>query len=219
MTVHISNHPLVKHKVSLLREHNISVKSFRELTNEVSALLMTEATCSMAITNKPIKCWSGDILAPLLDEKSPTLVPIIRAGMGMLDGALSLLPTAKISMIGLKRDEESATTSPDGSVSIGIETYYENIVNDIDQRRAFVLDPMLATGGSAIAAISMLKASGCKNISALFLVAAPEGVDALTKAHPDITVYIAALDEKLNEQGYILPGLGDAGDKIFGTLA
>lgn len=218
MTVHVSKHPLVKHKVSLLRDHAISVKSFRELTNEISALLMTEATSSMAVVNKPVKCWSGDILAPMLNEKSPTLVPILRAGMGMLDGALSLLPNAKISMIGLKRNEGDISTTSNGAVNIGIETYYENIVNDIDQRRAFVLDPMLATGGSAIAAISMLKASGCQNISALFLVAAPEGVQALTSVHPDITIYIAALDEKLNERGYILPGLGDAGDKIFGTI-
>lgn len=219
MAVHISDHPLVKHKVSLLREHNISVKSFRELTNEVSALLMTEATRSMTISNKPIKCWSGDIMAPMLNEKSPTLVPILRAGMGMLNGALSLLPNAKISLVGLKRNDDDITRSENGAVSIGIETYYENLVNDIDQRRAFVLDPMLATGGSAIASITMLKNSGCKNISAIFLVAAPEGLEALTTAHPDISVYIASLDEKINEHGYILPGLGDAGDKIFGTLA
>jgi len=208
MSVFTSEHPLVKHKVSLLRDNEISVKAFRELTKEVSSMLIVEATKSLNITDQPLTCWSGDISTPMLSDKQPTLVPILRAGLGMLDGALTLLPCAKISVIGIKRNEE--TLMP--------ESYYENIVNDVAQRQAIIIDPMLATGGTAISTVDLLKSSGCKNISAVFLVAAPEGVAALTETHPDIDIYLGALDEKLNNQGYILPGLGDAGDKIFGTL-
>lgn len=218
MSVFASNHPLVKHKVSLLRDAQISTKAFRELTKELATLLMVEATAGLDVANKPLTCWSGNISIPLLDEKQPTLVPILRAGLGMLDGALSILPCAKVSIIGLRRNEDSVTVDDAGNVNIAIDTYYENIVSDIEQRRAIVIDPMLATGGSAIACIDMLKASGCKSISALFLVAAPEGISALKEAHPDVDIFLAAIDEKLNEHGYILPGLGDAGDKIFGTL-
>ncbi|WP_206485524.1 uracil phosphoribosyltransferase [Thalassotalea sp. G2M2-11] len=218
MPVYASHHPLVKHKVSLLRDAHISVKSFRELTKELATLLMVEATTEMALTQKPLSCWSGNISTPMLADKQPTLVPILRAGLGMLDGALSVLPCAKISVVGLKRNEASVKLNAQGHVDIAIETYYENIVKDIAERQAIIIDPMLATGGSAIACIDMLKASGCRQVSALFLVAAPEGIAALEQAHPDVTIYVAAIDEKLNEQGYILPGLGDAGDKIFGTL-
>lgn len=208
MTVHESNHPLVKHKVSLLRDATISVKSFRELTKELAALLTMEATTQLAVTNKPLTCWSGNISTPMLSEKQPTLVPILRAGLGMLDGALFVLPCAKVSVVGLKRDEQ--TLQP--------ISYYQNIVNDVNERTAIIIDPMLATGGTALATIDLLKTSGCNNIIAIFLVAAPEGIHALTTKHPDVTIFTAAIDEKLNEQGYILPGLGDAGDKIFGTL-
>jgi len=208
MSVFASNHPLVKHKVSLLRDEHISVKSFRELTKEISALLIMEATQNFAVALKPLTCWSGNISTPMLADKQPTLVPILRAGLGMLDGSLSILPCAKISVVGIKRNEE--TLMP--------ESYYENIINDVTERQAIIIDPMLATGGTAIATVDMLKASGCKSISAVFLVAAPEGISALTDKHPDIDIYLGAIDEKLNENGYILPGLGDAGDKIFGTL-
>jgi uracil phosphoribosyltransferase len=208
MAIFESTHPLVKHKVSLLREESISVKSFRELANEIAMMLTVEATANLELTHSPIKCWSGIINAPTLGEKNPTLVPILRAGLGMMDGALKVIPCAKISVVGLQRNEE--TLQP--------ESYYQNLVSDIDQRTAIVIDPMLATGGSAIETIDLLKKSGCKKILALFLVAAPEGIAALEQAHSDVDLYIAAIDEKLNDQGYILPGLGDAGDKIFGTL-
>ena len=208
MSVKESAHPLVKHKISLLRDKDITVKAFRELTKEVAVLLTVEATSQLPLVSKPMTCWSGDIQAPLLDTKQPTLVPILRAGLGMLDGALTVLPCAKISVVGLKRNEE--TLEPD--------TYYENLISDIDERTAIVIDPMLATGGTAVATIDLLKNSGCKNIMALFLVAAPEGIDVLQSAHPDVDLIVGTIDEKLNEQGYILPGLGDAGDKIFGTL-
>lgn len=208
MSVFESSHPLVKHKISLLRDNNISVKAFRELTKEISTLLMVEATQNLALTDKKLTCWSGDISTPMLANKQPTLVPILRAGLGMLEGSLSVLPCAKISVVGLQRNEE--TLQP--------ETYYQNIISDIDSRMAIIIDPMLATGGTALATIDLLKASGCTNIVALFLVAAPEGIKVLQGQHPDVVLTIGAIDEKLNEQGYILPGLGDAGDKIFGTL-
>lgn len=208
MAVYASQHPLVKHKISLLREDNISVKSFRELANEIATLLTVEATTDLNLKNTPITCWSGTISAPILADKNPTLVPILRAGLGMLDGALSILPCAKISVVGLKRNEE--TLQP--------ESYYQNIVSDISERTAIIIDPMLATGGSALATIELLKSTGCQRIVALFLVAAPEGIEALKKIHPDVDLYVAAVDERLNENGYILPGLGDAGDKLFGTL-
>ncbi len=208
MSVFASNHPLVKHKVSLLRDAQISVKSFRELTREIASLLTMEATTQLPVENKPLTCWSGMISAPVLSDKQPTLVPILRAGLGMLDGALSILPCAKISVVGLKRDEE--TLQP--------ISYYQNIVSDVNERQAIIIDPMLATGGTALATIDLLKSSGCTNITAIFLVAAPEGIAVLQDSHPEVDLFIGAIDEKLNEQGYILPGLGDAGDKIFGTL-
>lgn len=208
MTVHASAHPLVQHKISLLRDDNISVKAFRELTKEISTLLAFEATANFAVENKPMTCWSGNISAPMLADKQPTLVPILRAGLGMLEGSLVALPCAKISVVGLQRNEE--TLQP--------ESYYQNVVGDIAERKAMIIDPMLATGGTALSTIDLLKSSGCKNIIAIFLVAAPEGIKLIEDAHPDVDLYIGAVDQKLNEQGYILPGLGDAGDKIFGTL-
>ena len=208
MTVLVSEHPLVKHKISLLREESISVKSFRELTNEISQLLLVEASKDFSVTLKPINCWSGTLSAPMLADKQPTFVPILRAGLGMLQGALSIFPNAKVSVVGLKRNEQ--TLKPD--------CYYENIVSDIEDRTAIIIDPMLATGGSAIAAIDLLKNSGCKNIIAVFMVAAPEGIEALQNAHPEVNLIIGAKDNCLNDEGYILPGLGDAGDKIFGTI-
>lgn len=208
MAIFESKHPLVKHKISLLRKDAISVKSFRELTRELATMLTMEATTELSLANQNIACWSGDISTPLLADKQPTLIPILRAGLGMLDGALTILPCAKISVVGLQRNE--LTLQP--------ESYYENVVADVDVRTAIIIDPMLATGGTALATIELLKKSGCKNIKAIFLVAAPEGIELLQQNHADVDLFIGAIDEKLNENGYILPGLGDAGDKIFGTL-
>jgi uracil phosphoribosyltransferase len=208
MAIFQSTHPLVKHKISLLREASISVKLFRELANEIAAILTMEASVSFALADKSITCWSGEISVPILATKQPTLVPILRAGIGMLNGALSILPCAKISVVGLKRNE----------VTLEPESYYENIISDVANRTAIIVDPMLATGGTANATIELLKSSGCKKIIALFLVAAPEGISIVEQAHPDVDLYIGNIDEKLNDNGYILPGLGDAGDKIFGTL-
>ncbi|MDO7083479.1 uracil phosphoribosyltransferase [Pseudocolwellia sp. AS88] len=208
MAIFESTHPLVKHKISLLRKDSISVKSFRELTRELATMLTMEATTELALADQEIACWSGDISTPLLADKQPTLIPILRAGLGMLDGALTILPCAKISVVGLQRNE--LTLQP--------ESYYENVVSDVNVRTAIIIDPMLATGGTALATIELLKKSGCKNIKAIFLVAAPEGIELLQKNHADVDLFIGAIDDKLNENGYILPGLGDAGDKIFGTL-
>lgn len=208
MATFISEHPLVKHKVNLLRDINISVKDFRDLVKEIGAMLSYEASRNFSISKQAMTCWSGDIQAELLAEKQPTLVPILRAGLGMLDGAMQVFPCAKVSVVGMQRNEQ--TLEP--------ESYYQKIVSDISDRRALVIDPMLATGGSAIATIDLLKQAGCKKIAGLFLVAAPEGIKALEQAHPDVDIYIAMCDDKLNDNGYILPGLGDAGDKIFGTL-
>ncbi|WP_077338466.1 uracil phosphoribosyltransferase [Pseudocolwellia agarivorans] len=208
MAIFESKHPLVKHKISLLRKDAISVKSFRELTRELATMLTMEATTELALANQNIACWSGDISTPLLADKQPTLIPILRAGLGMLDGALTILPCAKISVVGLQRNE--LTLQP--------ESYYENVVADVNVRTAIIIDPMLATGGTALATIELLKKSGCKNIKAIFLVAAPEGIELLQQNHADVDLFIGAIDDKLNENGYILPGLGDAGDKIFGTL-
>jgi uracil phosphoribosyltransferase len=208
MAVFESSHPLVKHKISLLREHTISVKAFRDLVSEIGMLLTYEATSKLKTSTQDITCWSGDIQTPMLAEKQPTLVPILRAGLGLLNGALTVLPCAKVSVVGMARNEK--TLEP--------ECYYQNIVADINERRAIIVDPMLATGGSAIETIELLKQSGCKQIQAMFLVAAPEGIARLSDTHPDVDLFIGAIDEKLNEHGYILPGLGDAGDKIFGTV-
>ena len=208
MAVFESTHSLVKHKVSLLRDHNISIKAFRELAQEVSTMLTMEATHDFPLESKPLTCWSGDITTPFFAGKQPTLVPILRAGLGMLDGALKIVPCAKISVVGIQRNEET----------LAAESYYENVVSDVAERTATIIDPMLATGGTAKSTMDLLKASGCKKIVAVFLVAAPEGIAHIEEFHPDVDMYIGAVDEKLNDKGYILPGLGDAGDKIFGTL-
>jgi len=208
MAVYPSQHPLVKHKMSLLRDDIISVKNFRELANEISSILMIEATQYLPLENKPITCWSGVISTPILANKQPTLVPILRAGLGMLEGALSILPCAKISVVGVQRNE----------VTLVPESYYQNIIGDIADRTAIIIDPMLATGGTAKNTIDLLKASGCKHIVGLFLVAAPEGIACVNQAHPDVDLHLGSVDDRLNEHGYIIPGLGDAGDKLFGTL-
>jgi uracil phosphoribosyltransferase len=207
MAVHEISHPLVRHKLGLLREKDISTKDFRELAAEVGMLLAYEATRNLPTEKVTIETWSGPTAVDRIKGKKITIVPILRAGLGMMDGVLKALPSAKVSVVGLYRDEK--TLQP--------VTYFEKLVQDIDQRRAMILDPMLATGGTLLATIDMLKKAGCRDIIGIFLVAAPEGVEKLRRAHPDVDIYVAAVDERLNENGYILPGLGDAGDKIFGT--
>ncbi|MBL4765197.1 MAG: uracil phosphoribosyltransferase [Colwellia sp.] len=208
MTVHQINHPLVQHKLGLMRANGISTKSFRELCSEIGSLLTYEATKNLPTEKITIEGWQGtDIEIDHIKGKKMTIVPILRAGLGMLDGVVSLIPSAKISVVGLYRDEETLEAVP----------YFDKVVSDIDQRTALIVDPMLATGGTLIATIDLLKSKGCKHILGLFLVASPEGIEKLKKAHDDVDIYVASVDEKLNEQGYIIPGLGDAGDKIFGT--
>ncbi|MPW64381.1 uracil phosphoribosyltransferase [Moraxella catarrhalis] len=207
LNIHVIDHPLVRHKLSLMREKETSTYKFRTLTNELGRLMAYEASRDFEIESFSMQGWCGEITGEQIKGKTVTVVPILRAGLGMLDGVLDLLPTAKISVVGLQRDETTLEPVP----------FFEKFVNDIDRRPALILDPMLATGGSMVATIDMLKKHGCTNIKALVLVAAPEGVRLVNEAHPDVKIYTAALDSHLNENGYIIPGLGDAGDKIFGT--
>lgn len=207
LDVTVINHPLVRHKLSLMREKDCSTYKFRTLTKELARLMAYEASRDFKIEVFPMQGWCGEIDGEQIIGKTVTIVPILRAGIGMLDGVLDLIPTAKISVVGLQRDEETLQPVP----------FFEKFVSDMDKRPALIIDPMLATGGSMVATIDMLKKHGCKNIKALVLVAAPEGVQLVNEAHPDVTIYTAALDSHLDSHGYIIPGLGDAGDKIFGT--
>lgn len=208
MPVHEIHHPLIRHKLGLMRAEGISSKDFRELAGEVGNLLTYEATRDLDTESVEIKGWTGKpIKVDKIKGKKITIVPILRAGLGMLDGVLRLIPNAKISVVGLYRDEE--TLQP--------VAYFDKVVGDVEKRTALIVDPMLATGGTLIATIDLLKSKGCLRIMGLFLVAAPEGIKAVQDKHPDVEIYIANIDKKLNEKGYILPGLGDAGDKIFGT--
>ncbi|CDM89759.1 uracil phosphoribosyltransferase [Xenorhabdus bovienii] len=200
-------HPLVKHKLGLMRAHDISTKRFRELASEVGSLLTYEATADLEVEKVTIEGWCGSVEIDQIKGKKITVVPILRAGLGMMDGVLENIPSARISVVGVYRDEETFEPVP----------YFQKLVSDISERMALVVDPMLATGGSMIATIDLLKKAGCPVIKVLVLVAAPEGVAALEKVHPDVELYTASIDECLNEHGYIVPGLGDAGDKIFGT--
>lgn len=200
-------HPLVKHKIGLMREADVSTKKFRELTGEVARLLTYEATADFPLEKVTIECWSGPAEVEQIAGRKVTVVPILRAGLGMLDGVLDILPNAKVSVVGLARDHE--TLKP--------VNYFDKFVGQLDERTALIIDPMLATAGSMIATIDLLKSKGCTDIRALVLVAAPEGVAKLNAAHPDVRCWTAAVDSHLNEVGYIIPGLGDAGDKIFGT--
>jgi uracil phosphoribosyltransferase len=208
MAVHEIHHPLIQHRIGLMREQGISSKDFRELAGEVGNLLTYEATRNLQTEDVETTAWNGQkITIEKIKGKKITVVPILRAGLGMLDGVLRLIPNAKISVVGLYRDEE--TLQP--------VAYFDKVVKEVTKRTALIVDPMLATGGTLIATIDLLKQKGCKRIMGLFLVAAPEGLAAVQAAHPDVDIYTAAIDERLNEKGYILPGLGDAGDKIFGT--
>ena len=200
-------HPLVQHKIGLLRDAELSTKAFRELVTELGMLLAYEATADLETEPAIQRGWAGDVEVRRIAGAKITLVPVLRAGLGMLQGVLSLIPAAKVSVVGLQRNEETLQPVP----------YFERLTGRLDERDALILDPMLATGGTLIATVDMLKRAGARRIRAIFLVAAPEGLRALEAAHPDIEVYTAAIDQRLNEKGYILPGLGDAGDRIFGT--
>lgn len=206
-TVHVLDHPLIQHKLAILRSKNTSVKEFRELIGEISGLMCYEATRSLPTVEVEVQTPVAVAKCRRLAGKKLAIIPILRAGLGMVDAMVDLIPSAKIGHIGLYRDPE--THEP-------VE-YYCKLPEDIGNRQVFVVDPMLATGGSAVAAINFLKQHGCKNIVMLNIIGAPEGVKKVQEAHPDVDLYLAALDEKLNDHAYIVPGLGDAGDRIFGT--
>ena len=205
--VHVLNHPLILHKLAILRNKNTSVKEFRELVSEISGLMCYEATRNLPTMEVEVETPITTAKCQMLSGKKMAIVPILRAGLGMVDSIVDLIPSAKIGHIGLYRDPE--THKP-------VE-YYCKLPDDIENRVVFVVDPMLATGGSAVAAIDFLKKHGCKNIIMMNIIGCPEGVKTVQEAHPDVDLYLAACDEKLNEHAYIVPGLGDAGDRIFGT--
>jgi uracil phosphoribosyltransferase len=207
MTMTEIRHPLVRHKIGLLRKADLSTKSFREITAEIGRLLAYEATADFPLETITVEGWAGPVEVERISGKKVTLVPILRAGLGMLDGVLDAIPNAKVSVVGIARNH--ATLLP--------EPYVDRLAGQLESRTAIVLDPMLATGGSMISAVSLLKSRGATDIRALVLVAAPEGIAALAAAHPDVRAWTASIDVRLNAQGYILPGLGDAGDRLFGT--
>ncbi|MCC4085703.1 uracil phosphoribosyltransferase [Enterococcus faecalis] len=203
----VIDHPLIQHKLTMIREKNCGTKVFREVVNEIAMLMAYEVSRDMPLEDVVIETPMGKSTQKTLSGKKVAITPILRAGIGMVDGILELIPAAKVGHVGLYRDEE--TLQP--------HEYFVKLPEDIASRQLFVVDPMLATGGSAIMAIDSLKERGASNIKFVCLVAVPEGVKALQEAHPDVDIYTAALDERLNEDGYIVPGLGDAGDRLFGT--
>ena len=207
MSIHIFDHPLIQHKLSILRDENTSVKEFRELIGEIAMLMCYEATRDLPTEEVTIKTPVAEAKVRRLAGKKLAVVPILRAGLGMVDTIVDLIPSAKIGHIGLFRDPE--THEP--------VKYYCKMPPDIAERQVFVVDPMLATGGSAADAIMFIKEYGCKNITLMNILAAPEGIAKIQADHPDVDIYVAAVDEKLNDHAYIVPGLGDAGDRIFGT--
>ena len=207
MKVNVTNHPLIQHKISIMRKEDTGSKEFRELASEISMLMCYEVTRDLPLEEVDIQTPVAKTKGKMLAGKKLAVIPILRAGLGMVDGIVNLIPAIKIGHIGLYRDPE--TLNP-------VE-YYCKLPSDISEREVLLVDPMLATGGSASAAIQFLKNYGVKNIKSVHLIAAPEGVERLNEDHPDVEVYCAALDEKLNDHGYIIPGLGDAGDRIFGT--
>lgn len=203
----IMDHPLIKHKIGYIRRKDTGTKDFRQTISEIAMLICYEATRDLQLTDVMVETPICETTVQELKGKKMAIIPILRAGLGMVDGVLSLIPAAKVGHIGLYRDPE--TLNP-------VE-YYCKLPADCADREVFVVDPMLATGGSSVAAIQMLKDKGCKNIHFMCIIAAPEGVEKMKEAHPDVDMYVGALDEKLNRHGYIVPGLGDAGDRIFGT--
>ncbi|MDY7220241.1 uracil phosphoribosyltransferase [Denitrificimonas sp. JX-1] len=207
MSVHEIRHPLIRHKLGLMRRADISTKNFRELAQELGTLLTYEATKDLALETYSIEGWSGPVEVEKIAGKKITVVPILRAGIGMLDGVLNLIPSAKVSAVGVVRNEDT----------LEAQTYLEKLAPDMPSRLSLIIDPMLATGNSMIATIDLLKKAGCKEIRAMVLVAAPEGIAAVNAIHPDVSIYTASIDQGLDSKSYIVPGLGDAGDKIFGT--
>ena len=205
--VHVLDHPLLQHKLSILRREDTGVKEFREIVSEIAALECYEATRDLPLEEVEIKTPVAVGTFKQLSGKKLAIVPILRAGLGMVDGIVGMIPSAKVGHIGLYRDPD--TLAP-------VE-YYCKMPNDISERDVIVVDPMLATGGSAVAAITFLKGYGCKSVKLMNILAAPEGIKAVREAHPDVDIYVVGLDEGLNDHGYIVPGLGDAGDRIFGT--
>jgi len=203
----VFDHPLIQHKLAILRNKNTSVKEFRELIGEISALMCFEATRNLPTVEVDVETPVATAKCRILAGKKLAIVPILRAGLGMVDKMVDLIPSAKIGHIGLYRDPET---------HLPVE-YYCKLPEDVANRQVFVVDPMLATGGSAVAAIDFLKKHGCKSIIMMNIIGCPEGIAAVQKAHPDVDIYMAACDEKLNDHAYIVPGLGDAGDRIFGT--
>ena len=205
--VHVLDHPLIQHKLAILRSKDTSVKEFRELVGEIAGLMCYEATRNLPVQEVKVETPITTAKCHMLAGKKLAIVPVLRAGLGMVDSMVALIPSAKIGHIDLYRDPE--THKP-------VE-YYCKLPEDIGSRQVYVVDPMLATGGSAVAAINFLKEHGCKNIIMMNIIGCPEGVKAVQAAHPDVEIYLAAMDEKLNDHAYIVPGLGDAGDRIFGT--
>ncbi|KJY48664.1 Uracil phosphoribosyltransferase [Bombilactobacillus mellis] len=203
----VLNHPLIQHKLTLIRNKDTGTQEFREIVNEIAELMVYEITRDLPLKDVKVTTPMGETVQKELAGKKLAVIPILRAGLGMVDGVLQLIPAAKVGHIGMYRDEK--TLQP--------HEYFVKLPSDIDQRELFIVDPMLATGGSANMAIDALKKRGAQHIRLVVLVAAPEGVHAVQTNHPDIDIYAAALDEKINENGYIFPGLGDAGDRLFGT--
>ena len=203
----VFDHPLIQHKVSMMRDKNTTSKEFRDLAREVAMLMAYEVTRNLPTEEVQIETPICPTTVKMLKGLDVAIIPILRAGLGFVDGMLEIIPNAKVGHVGLYRDPK--THEP-------VE-YYCKLPEDIDKRRVIIVDPMLATGGSAVAAVDFVKKKGAKDIALMFLIAAPEGIDALTAKHPDLDIYIADKDEKLNENAYIVPGLGDAGDRIFGT--
>ena len=206
-TVHELNHPLIQHKLAILRNRKTGVKEFRELVSEIAGLMCYEATRNLPTEEVEIETPVAKAKVKMLAGKKLAIIPILRAGLGMVDSMVDMIPSAKIGHIGLYRDPET---------HLPVE-YYCKLPDDIENRQVYVVDPMLATGGSAVAAIDFLKKYGCKNIIMMNIIGCPEGVKAVQEAHPDVEMYLAAVDERLNDHAYIVPGLGDAGDRIFGT--
>ena len=205
--VHVVDHPLVAHKLTILRDKDTSTKDFREIVSEIGMLLTYEATRDLPLTTKTIETPICRMEAPILKGKKFAVVPILRAGLGLVDGVLRMVPSARVGHLGMYRDEETMVPVQ----------YFCKMPRDVAERDVLIVDPMLATGGSADAAIQIMKGYGCQNIKLMVLVAAPKGIEVVTSAHPDVEIYCGAMDQGLNEHSYIVPGLGDAGDRIFGT--
>ena len=205
--VHVLDHPLLQHKLSILRNKDTGVKEFRELVSEIADLMCYEATRNLPLVEVEVETPVAKAKCHMLAGKKLAIIPILRAGLGMVDSMVDMIPSAKIGHIGLYRDPET---------HLPVE-YYCKLPDDIEKRQVYVVDPMLATGGSAVAAIDFLKQHGCRNIIMMNIIGCPEGIKAVQEAHPDVDMYLAAVDERLNEHAYIIPGLGDAGDRIFGT--